>query len=433
MPLSHRSNRAVFLRTLLPLVAGASVLVFAGGCKPSGDSGGGTGGGGTVTSGDTIKVGHFAAMTGDQATEGTDANEGILLALDEINAAGGVGGKKISVDTQDDQSKPDEAKTVATKFAADDKMVAVLGEVSSSRSLAAAPVFDKAGIPMLSPASTNEAVTQKGPHIFRICYIDPFQGYVVAKFATETLKAKKIAIFRDKKSDYSNGLADAFTKSFTSMGGTIALDTSYTGGDSDFNSQLAQIKAANPDGVFIPGYYGDIGPIARQAKDLKLTVPILGADGWDSSELVKGAGGPGGALEGAYFANHYSKDDKAPVVQNFVKAYQAKYNKIPSCNAALGYDAMKILADAIKRAGSPDREAITKALAATKDYPGVTGVVSIDENRNARKSAVMLQIKGDDFVYKATIDPPGAAPSKPAVAASPAASPKPAASPAATK
>ena len=381
------------------------------GCKPAAENGGSanTAAGGAAT-GNEILIGHFASLTGGTATFGTDTDQGVQLAVKELNAAGGWNGKHFRVDTQDDASKPEEAKTVVTSFAGNKDIVAVLGEVASTRSMIAAPVLEKAGIPMISPASTNPEVTKLGKHIFRVCYIDPFQGYVVSKFAHDDLKATKAAILLDQKNDYSVGLAKVIREEFTKMGGQIVVEQSFKEGDSQFRAQLTTIKDAKPDVVFVPGYYAEAGPIARQARELGITAPLVGADGWDSQQLVKGAGGAGGALEGCYFANHYSKDDKAANVQAFVKAYKAdNKGNDPSALAALGYDAMKILADAIKRANSTDREKITEALAATRDFPGVTGKISIDADHNARKSAVIIQIKGDQFLYRRTIQPPDAA------------------------
>lgn len=408
-------SRAWVVRIFVPaafFALGGAALV---GCK-SGDEGGGGGsgnggGGNTVasSSGD-ILVGHYASMTGKTATFGVDTDRGVRLALDELNAAGGVNGRKFQVKTQDDQGKPEEAKTVVTRFASDKNIVAVLGEVASTRSKIAAPVLERAGIPMITPSSTNVDVTKVGPHIFRVCYIDTFQGYVMAKFAHDDLKFTRVAVLRDQQNDYSVGLADAFTESFTKMGGTVVADASYKEGDADFRAQLAQIKGRNPQGLYVPGYYGDIGTIARQAREQGIPAPLMGGDGWDSSTLIAGGGGPGKALEGCFFSNHYSKYDKTPRVQTFVKTFRDQYKTDPSALAALGYDAMKILADAIKRAGSTDREAITKALAATKDYEGVTGVISIDADRNARKSAAVLEIKGDEFVLRQTVQPPDATP-----------------------
>lgn len=411
----QKFSRAALLKALIPGVVLSLSMV---GCKDP-NAGNTTGGSGSTesnstaatqdTSGDKIKVGQYASLTGETSTFGVESNAGLTFAVEEINAAGGVdvGGKKmqVEVETQDDQSKPDEAKTIAVKFAADPKVVAVIGEVASSRSKTAAPEFQRAGIPMISPSSTNPDVTKVGDFIFRVCFIDPFQGFVMAKFAFEELKLKKVAIMRDPQQDYSVGLADVFKDEFTKMGGEIVSDVSYNAKDSDFRSQLGQIKGASADGIFIPGYYNEVGTIARQAKELGITVPLMGGDGWDSEKLVEGAGGPGKALEGAYFSTHYSKDSKDTKVQDFVKAYTAKNGKAPASLVAQGYDAMMILADAIKRAGSIERKKVRDALAQTKDYAAVTGKITIDGDRNANKSAVVLQIKGAEFTYVKTIDP----------------------------
>lgn len=412
-------SRSSFMRFLVPGLA--ALALFGVGCKqPSaGDtSTAGAGGGGDKvgaetavtsaapqdTSGDTIVIGHYASMTGETATFGTESDAGVKFAVEEINKKGGILGKKVEIQTEDDRSLPDEAKTVVTKFAADPKMVAVIGEVASTRSLNAAPVLQRAGIPMVSPSSTNPDVTKVGDYIFRVCFIDPFQGYVMAKFAREDLKAGKVAVMRDQSSDYSVGLADVFKSEFEKMGGTILVDVSYNSKDSDFRSQLGQIKGA--DAIFIPGYYGEVGTIARQARESGITVPLLGGDGWDSDKLIVGAGGPGKALEGCYFSTHYSKDDKSPRVQDFVKAYRAKSGgTAPASLVAQGYDAMMILADAITRAKSTERAKVRDALADTKNYKAVTGDITIDGDRNATKSAVVLQIKGSEFVYKKTVQP----------------------------
>ena len=411
----QRFSRAALLKALIPgLVLSLSLV----GCKDPNagrtDAGSGSGTEAATaatqdTNVETIKVGQYASLTGETSTFGVESNAGLTFAVDELNAAGGidVGGKKmkVEVETQDDQSKADEAKTIAVKYASDAKVVAVIGEVASSRSKTAAPEFQRAGIPMISPSSTNPDVTKVGDFIFRVCFIDPFQGFVMAKFATEELKLKKVAILRDPSQDYSVGLADVFKEEFAKMGGTIAVDASYNAKDSDFRSQLGQIKTAGAAGIFIPGYYNEVGTIARQAKELGITVPLMGGDGWDSEKLVEGAGGPGKALEGAYFSTHYSKDSKETKVQDFVKAFTAKNGKAPASLVAQGYDAMMILADAIKRAGSIERKKVRDALAQTKDYDAVTGKITIDENRNANKSAVVLQVKGAEFSYVKTIAP----------------------------
>ena len=409
-------SRSSFMRFLVPGLA--ALALFGAGCKQPGasDAGATSGsdkGGATEaatnaapqdTTGDTIVIGHYASMTGDTATFGTQSDAGVKFAVAELNKKGGILGKKVEVETEDDRSLPDEAKTVVTKFASDPRMVAVIGEVASTRSLNAAPVLQRAGIPMVSPSSTNPDVTKVGDYIFRVCFIDPFQGYVMAKFAREDLKAAKVAVMRDQSSDYSVGLADVFKSEFEKMGGKVIADVSYNAKDSDFRSQLGQLKDA--DAIFIPGYYGEVGTIARQARESGITVPLLGGDGWDSDKLIEGAGGPGKALEGCYFSTHYSKDDKSPRVQEFVKAFSAQNGgTAPASLVAQGYDAMMILADAITRAKSTERSKVRDELAKTKDYKAVTGNITIDPERNATKSAVVLQIKGSEFVFKKTVEP----------------------------
>jgi len=355
------------------------------------------------TASDVIKVGEFASLTGSEATFGQSSHKGTALAIDDINAAGGVLGKKIQLHTEDDQSQAGMAATVVHKLISADGAVAILGEVASSKSLEAAPICQQNKVPMISPASTNPKVTQTGDHIFRVCFIDPFQGTVMANFATKTLNLKSVAVLTDVKSDYSLGLAKFFKQGFTANGGKIATEQNYSGGDKDFNAQLTAIKAGNPDGIFVPGYYTEVGLIALQARQLGLTCPIFGGDGWESSSLVP-IGGK--ALEGCYFSTHYSPDDTSPAVQDFVKKFKAKNNdETPDAMAALGYDSAMILADAIKRAGSTDNAKVCEALAATKEFAGVTGKITIDTDRNASKPAVILTIKDGEFKYVETIAP----------------------------
>jgi branched-chain amino acid transport system substrate-binding protein len=384
------------MRKLL-LGIGVAATVFAlAGCP------GGGGGGGSQSGSGPIAVGYYGDMTGNTATFGTSTKDGIDLAVEEINQSPPLG-RPLEIHTEDDQGKPDQAASVVTKLITQNQVVAVLGEVASSNSLAAAPICQKEKIPMISTASTNEQVTQVGDYIFRICFIDPFQGAVMAKFATNTLKAKSAAILKDVKSDYSTGLAKSFKETFTSLGGQIVAEQSYSNGDINFNAQLSTIKQANPDVVFVPGYYNEVGTIGRQARDMGIKVPLLGGDGWDSPELFKSAGT---ALEGCYFSNHYSPESTEPAVQDFIKKFKAKYNdRTPDAMAALGYDTAKILADAIKRAGSTDSTALRDAIAGTKDFAGVTGTITLDENRNAKKPAVVLQIKGKSYKYVETVQP----------------------------
>jgi branched-chain amino acid transport system substrate-binding protein len=355
------------------------------------------------TSTDEILVGEFASLTGKEATFGQSSHEGTVLAVEEINAAGGVNGKKVKLVTEDNQSKPGESANAVNKLIAKDGVVAVLGEVASSRSLEAAPICQKDGVPMISPSSTNPKVTETGDYIFRVCFIDPFQGTVMANFARKTLKAEKIAVFTDVKSDYSKGLAKFFKEAFTAAGGQIVAELDFNGGDKDFKGQLTAIKAAGPDGVFVPGYYTDAALICIQAKEVGLNVPIFGGDGWESEKLTEIGKD---AVEGTYFSTHYTPEAGGPKGAAFVEAYKKRYNgKLPDAMAALGYDSAMILADAIRRAGGTEGAKIRDALAATKDYEAVTGKISINAQRDAEKSAVILQVKGGKFTYIETIAP----------------------------
>jgi branched-chain amino acid transport system substrate-binding protein len=351
---------------------------------------------------DAIKVGEFASLTGSEATFGQSSHKGTQLAVDELNANGGVLGKKIQLITEDNQSQAGQSSTAVRKLISSDNVVAVLGEVASSRSLEAAPICQQNKIPMISPSSTNPKVTEVGDYIFRVCFIDPFQGTVMANFGRKTLKMNTAAILSDVKSDYSVGLAKFFKEGFTANGGTIVAEQKYSGGDKDFNAQLTAIKAANPDGIFVPGYYTEVGLIALQAKQLGITVPLFGGDGWESASLIQ-IGGT--ALEGDYYSTHYSPEDTSKAVQSFVKNFKEKYNETPDAMAALGYDSAMILADAMKRAGSTDGTKVRDALAATKDFQAVSGNITIDANRNASKPAVILQIKNGAFKYVDTIAP----------------------------
>lgn len=352
---------------------------------------------------DVILIGEFASLTGKEATFGISSHEGTVLAIEQLNASGGVNGKQLQLLTEDDQSKAGEAATVVNKLISKDGVVAILGEVASSRSLEAAPIAQQNKTPMISPSSTNPKVTETGDFIFRVCFIDPFQGTVMANFALNTLKAKKVAVFTDVKSDYSKGLARFFNEGFTKNGGLVISELSYNGGDKDFKAQLTEIKSANPDALFVPGYYTDAALICIQARQLGLNVPIFGGDGWESSKLIEIGQD---AVEGTYFSTHYSPDAGSPKGQAFVDAYKKRFNnKSPDAMAALGYDSAMILADAIKRAGGTDGNAVRDALAVTKDFDAVTGKITINSQRDATKSAVILQVKGGAFKYLETVQP----------------------------
>jgi len=352
-----------------------------------------------------IVIGVYADLTGDNSTFGEETRNGVALAVEEINKQGGLLGKPVEARYEDTRSDPQQARNVVTKLIQQERVVAIIGEVASTMSLAGGPICQRYGIPMISPSSTNPAVTDKGNYIFRVCFIDPFQGYVMAKFAAEHLKVKRVAILYDNSSDYSKGLAQFFEDAFRKMGGTITNVLTYKPQDTDFRSQLTTIRAGNPEAIFIPGYYKSVGLIARQARELGIQVPLLGGDGWSSPKLVEGAGGPGKALEGCYFSDHYAPDTPTPQVQEFVKQYQERFGKTPGGLAALAYDAARVLFDAIKRAGTLNRAAIRDAIARTKEFPGVTGTITINEFGDADKSAVVLQVKGDQFVFVTRIMP----------------------------
>ncbi len=349
-----------------------------------------------------ILIGEYGAMTGSTATFGQSTHMGMAMAVAEINATGGIAHRNLRLITEDDEGKPEEAQTVVTKLINKDRVVAVVGDVASSNSLAAAPVCQQNHIPMITPASTNPKVTQVGDYIFRVCFTDPFQGRVMAKFARDSLRLSRVAIFRDIKSDYSMGLADNFKRSFTAAGGTILSDESYSAGDKDFSAQLTSLKQLNPEAIFIPGYYTEVGLIARQARTLGLNSFLLGGDGWDSDKLWE-IGGE--ALNGSYFSNHYSMDNPSEEVQGFVKDFRTRWDgKEPDAMAALGYDAIQILADALRRGGT-NPDSLRLALGQTNGFMGVTGVITLDGNRDAVKSAVVLQVHDGRFAYRGTVQP----------------------------
>jgi len=349
-----------------------------------------------------VKVGFYGALTGPTATFALSGRSGATLAVEQINAAGGVLGKPIVLLAEDDRGEASEAASAVSKLITRDHVVALIGEQASSRTLAAAPIAQSYRVPMISPTSTNIEVTKKGDYIFRACFIDAYQGRAVADFARKNRKARTAAILTDVRSDYSVGLAEAFRKSFEALGGRITSELKYSEGDNDFSAQLTAIRPEHPDVLFVPGYYTDAGLIARQAKALGLKTTLLGADGWDSPKLVE-IGGE--AIENAYFANHYSVDDPAPAVRRFVDAYKARYGAEPDSIAASSYDAMRMLADAITRAGSTEGTRVREALASTRDFPGVTGVITMDADRNPIKPAVILKVEGGRFRFAGSIAP----------------------------
>jgi branched-chain amino acid transport system substrate-binding protein len=404
-------------RLLLSLLLIASLL-FAFACERKG----GPGAGGQTG---PIIIGYYGDLTGRTSNFGQSTKAGVEMAADEINKAGGINGRQITILSEDDEGRPEKAATVVTKLINQDRVVALLGEVASGNTLAAAPKAQAAKVPMISPSSTNPAVTQVGDYISRVCFIDPFQGAVMAKFAANTLKARKAAIMLDFNSPYSRGLTEFFEASFKKLGGEIIDKQSYTQGDRDYKGQLTAIRSKNPDVIYVPGYYGEVGVIAKQAKQLDIKAPMLGGDGWDSTQLWDLGGD---SLNGDFISNHYSVDDPSPAIQKFVADYKSRNGNVPDALAALGYDAMKVLADAIKRAGTTEGPQLKDAINATKGFVGVTGTISLDADRNAVKPAVVLKLQDKRYIYQETIYPEGmtapAAPAAPATSnTSPAAAP----------
>jgi branched-chain amino acid transport system substrate-binding protein len=352
---------------------------------------------------ETIKIGEYASLTGKEAAFGQSSHKGTVLAIEELNAAGGVLGRKIELVTDDDQTKQGESATIAKKLIFRDKVVGMLGEVASMRSLEAAPICQAYRIPMISPSSTNPKVTEIGNYIFRVCFIDPFQGTVMAKFAKDTLKIRRVALLTSVSSAYSVGLAKYFKERFAADGGEIVIEQKFTEGDKDFNAQLTAIKAAGVDGIFVPGYYTEAALICRQARELDMAIPLFGGDGWEAPELIA-IGGP--AVEGCYYSTHYSPQVDTPAVKSFVAKFQARFaGETPDAMAALGYDSAEVMADAIRRAGSTDGPAIREALASTKDFQGVTGATTMDKDRNATKAAVVIMVKDGKFKFVETVTP----------------------------
>ena len=393
--LIERPRTTYKLRTvLLPFAIVVMALAFS--CNRPGDDN-------ATPDRSMIKIGYFGDLTGPTFNFGQSAINGVLMAASEINQAGGINGRRIDVVIDDDKGSPEEAARLTAQLIDQDKVVAIIAGGTSGNSRAAAPKAQASHIPFISPSSTDPAVTQTGNYIFRACFVDTFQGEVMADFAINTLKAKKAAILFDFNSAYSKGLTDYFKLSFAKLGGSIATEQTYTQGDADFKGQLSTIRSAEPDVIYIPGYYGDVALIAKQARMIGLAQPLLGGDGWDAPELWQIGGD---ALNGAYISTHYSVDDPSPAIQQFVEQYKQRYsNLLPDAHAALAYDAARLLFDAIARTGSTDGDKLRDALAQMKNFAGVTGVISMDPDRNAVKPAVVLKLQDLKSIYQETIQP----------------------------
>ncbi|AMV12135.1 ethanolamine utilization protein EutJ [Geobacillus thermoleovorans] len=397
-----KKKRAAGVFFSLMLTAG--LLAGCGGNQQGGSSSGGNSGGGG--GGDVIKIGANLELSGGVASYGQSIAEGLDLALEEINKEG-INGKKLELVKVDNKSEAAEATNGAIKLISQDKVVAIIGSATSTNTLAQVQVANDNKVPLITPTGTNPTITNKdgkvNEFVFRTCFIDPFQGTVAAKFALNELKVKNAAVLIDSSSDYSKGLAASFKDAFTQGGGKIIAEEAYVAKDTDFRATLTRIKSKNPEFIFLPGYYEEVGLIVKQARELGLNVPIMGGDGWDSPKLVEIAGKD--ALNNTYITNHYSSGDPDPKIQEFVKAFKAKYNKAPDAFNALGYDTAYFLADAIKRAGSADPVKIKDALAQTKDLQLVSGTMTLNENHDPVKSAAILEYKDGQQQFKTKVNP----------------------------
>jgi len=390
------------LKRLSVLVLMVFVLGIAVGC------GGGAQNAGDEDKGGEIKVGLNVELSGGVASYGTNCRDGAMLAIEEINAAGGVLGKQLNPIVRDCKSLADEAMSVSAALV-DEGIVAQIGPLVSGNVQGSTPVMMDNGIPLIAPAATapNVTVDEKTGEtlnsIFRVCFIDPFQGTLMAEFAADNLGAKTAAIYKDASTDYGKGLAEFFKKTFEAKGGTIVAEEGFVKDDRDFKATLTRIRGKNPDFIYVPGYYQEVAPLIKQARELGITVPMGGGDGWDSPDMVSVATAPN--LNNTYFTNHYSSQDKDPKIVAFVEAYKAKYNKEPDAFAALGYDAVQLLAQAIKDANSAEPAAITEALAKIKDFEGITGKMTIDEQHNPVKAGVIIEFKDGNQVMNTRIQP----------------------------
>jgi branched-chain amino acid transport system substrate-binding protein len=389
------------LRNPLGIWALVLLLLWGGiGCKDKGQGGAG----GRDKSADTgpLVIGAFFSMSGSMATFGITSVRGAQLAVDEVNARGGIKGRKLELAVLDDQGKTDEATSAVTRLIDVNDAIAIVGEVASTLSLAGGRIAQRRHIPMVSPSSTNPKVTEIGDYVFRVCFIDPFQGFAMAKFAREKLKISRVALLKDVRNDYSIGLSEAFVRAFTEMGGQIVAIESYGAGDTEFSAQLTKLKDTGLEGLYVPGYYTEVGAIARQARRLGITVPLMGGDGWESPEL-RSIGGKD--IVGSYYTNHFAHDQPSATAKKFIDAYLAKYNEPAGALASLGYDAVMVVANAMERAPELTPEALRDALAATKDFPTVAGALTLDAHRNPVKPAVVVKVTADGEVFEAEVAP----------------------------
>jgi branched-chain amino acid transport system substrate-binding protein len=355
-----------------------------------------------LRSAEPVRVGFFMSLTGRDASFGEASIRGARLAVDEVNAAGGVLGRPMELVVEDNRSVAGESATAARKLITRDRVVALIGECSSGRTLEAAPVAQAAGVPLVTPAATSPKVTEVGDAIFRVCFVDPFQGEVLAAFARRRLGARRAALLLEAGSPYSVGLAEFFSRAFRAQGGEIVADQRYAGADTDFRAQLTAIRSARPDVIFLPGYYVAAGLVARQARELGLAASLLGGDGFEAPQLLE-IGGE--ALEGACYSTHFSAENREAASRRFVASFQARHGAVPNGLSALSYDAVQLVADAIRRAGTTERAALRAALAATRDFAGVTGRTSLNERRDADKEAAIIRVTKGRLEFVETVRP----------------------------
>jgi branched-chain amino acid transport system substrate-binding protein len=356
----------------------------------------------SVSAAEPIKLGFFMSITGRDASFGEASLRGARLAVDDLNAAGGVLGRPVELVVEDNRSQAGESATAAKKLIARDRVAVLIGECASARTLEAAPVAQAAGVPLITPASTSPKVTQTGDAIFRVCFVDPFQGEVLAAFARRRLGLKRAALLVDAGSPYSTGLAEFFAKTFVALGGEIVATQKYAGADTDFRAQLTALRAAAPDAIFLPGYYVAAGLVAQQAKQLGLKATLLGGDGFEAPQLLEIGGA---ALDGTYYSTHFAAENTADSSRRFVAAFRARHGVVPNGLSALTYDAVKLAADALRRAGTAEKSAVRRALAATVDFPGVTGRTTLNAARDADKDAAIITVRDGRLVFVESVRP----------------------------
>jgi branched-chain amino acid transport system substrate-binding protein len=386
--ISPRAIRKALTILIFISVTAALIQSSVGGVERSRESG-------------TIKIGIFVPLTGNLSDFGQSTLDGLRFAADKTNRAGGIGGREFELIVEDTKSDAAESAAVVHKLITQDQVDALIGGVASSHSLAAAPIAQSSQVPMITHASTHPSITQKGDYIFRVCFTDKTQGEALAIFAANTLRAKRAAIMIDASADYSMYLADVFGRSFLTLGGRVVTRQRYSSGDQDFMSQLTAIKRAKPDVIFIPGYYDEAGLIARQAKQIGITATLVGGDGWDSPQLLQIGES---AMNNSFFSNQFVADDPFPVSRSFTAQYEEHFKRRPDMFSALGYDAMNLVSDAARRAaGTVSRQKLRDEIALTRNFVGVTGVISMNPERSPQKQVIVIQVKDNTFAYKETV------------------------------